>query len=94
MASGATLILFTTGRGTPFGSPVPTLKIASNTRLFEHKKNWIDFNAGQVLDGAGMEGATDNLMAAVLDVASDRVKTCNEINNYRDISIFRDGVIL
>lgn len=94
VASGATLILFTTGRGTPFGSPVPTVKIASNSRLYRHKKNWIDFNAGCILEDVGMEEAADNLMSMILDVASGRTRARNEINGYRDISIFRDGVIL
>lgn len=94
VASGANLILFTTGRGTPFGAPVPTMKIATNSRLYEHKKNWIDFNAGQLLEGVGMEQAADNLMRAVLDTASGTVRAKNEINGYRDISVFRDGVIL
>lgn len=94
VASGATIILFTTGRGTPFGSPVPTMKIASNSRLYAHKENWIDFNAGQLLEGVGMEQAADGLMRAILDVASGTVRTKNEINGYREISMFRDGVIL
>lgn len=94
VAGGATMILFTTGRGNPYGSPVPTVKIASNSRLAANKKNWIDFNAGQILDGVSMEEAAEKLFRLVLDVASGRVRARNEEFGYRDISIFRDGVIL
>lgn len=93
-ASGANLILFTTGNGNPFGAFVPTIKISSNTALFEKKKNWIDFNAGQVLDGKSFEEASDELFHMVLDVASGKIQTKNERFGYREISIFRDGVIL
>lgn len=94
VASGATMILFTTGRGNPFGSPVPTLKIASNSRLSSKKSNWIDFDAGQVLEGVSLEEAGQKLFALVLDTASGRTKARNEEFGYRDISVFRDGVIL
>ncbi len=93
-ASGAQIILFTTGRGNPFGAPVPTVKISSNTPLYEHKKNWIDFNAGQILDGKAFDECADELFKYILDLASGKIKTKNEINGYREISIFRDGVIL
>jgi len=94
VASGVTMILFTTGRGNPFGSPVPTLKISSNSRLHQKKPHWIDFNAGQILEGRSFEQATDDLFQLILDVASGSVHARNEQNGYRDISIFRDGVIL
>ena len=94
VASGAQIILFTTGRGNPFGSPVPTIKISTNTPLYERKKHWIDFNAGQILQGVSFEQATENLFAYVLDVASGRVQTNNEKFGYKEISVFRDGVIL
>jgi len=93
VASGATMILFTTGRGNPFGAPVPTVKIASNDRLYERKKNWIDFNAGQILTD-GMEKTAETFFRYLLDVASGKQFTLNEIHGYRDISVFRDGVIL
>ena len=92
-ASGANLILFTTGRGNPFGAPVPTMKIASNTPLYQKKKNWIDFNAGTVLDGTDMDEAAEELFAQVLETASG-CETENEAGGYREISVFRDGVIL
>jgi len=93
-AGGANIILFTTGNGNPFGSVVPTIKISSNTKLFERKKNWIDFNAGQVLDGASFEEAADALFDYMLRVASGKEKTRSEQDGYQEISIFRDGVIL
>lgn len=93
VASGAQMILFTTGRGNPFGSPVPTVKISSNTNLYEHKKHWIDYNAGQLLDGKNYDDVAEDFLNYLLEVASGK-QTMNEINGYKDISIFRDGVIL
>ena len=93
-ASGATVILFTTGNGNPFGAFVPTVKISSNTALSRKKADWIDYNAGQVLDGKSFDEVTDDLFRTVLDVASGRKQTKNEEFGYREISIFRDGVIL
>ncbi len=92
--SGATIICFTTGRGNPFGAPVPTVKVSSNTPLSQHKPHWIDFNAGQVLDGVSWDEASDSFFNYILDVASGRAYTLNEKNNYKEISVFRDGVIL
>ena len=90
MASGAHLILFTTGRGTPLGSAVPTVKISTNTALAEKKKNWIDFDAGVVLEG---NDSTDELFDFVMEVASGK-QTKNEIFGYEEIAIFKDGVTL
>lgn len=92
-ASGAHMIIFTTGRGTPLGAPVPTLKISSNTQLMQKKKNWIDFNAGVLLNGCDAGMLTDNLLDLIISVASGK-KTRNEENGYREISIFKDGVIM
>lgn len=93
-AAGVHLILFTTGRGTPFGAPAPTLKIATNTPLAEKKSNWIDFNAGVVADGdKTIDQAAQELMRLVLEVASGR-RTRTEEKGYREISIFKDGVVL
>ena len=89
-AAGAHLILFTTGRGTPVGAPVPTVKISTNTALSEKKKKWIDFDAGKVLNG---DDCTDDLFNYVIKVASGE-KTQNEINGFEEISIFKDGVVL
>ena len=93
-AAGAHMVLFTTGRGTPFGAPAPTLKIATNTPLATKKQGWIDFNAGVVADGTRtLDEAARDLMALVLEVASGR-QTKTEEKGYREISIFKDGVTL
>ncbi|MFR1708255.1 MAG: UxaA family hydrolase [Clostridium sp.] len=94
VASGAQMVLFTTGRGNPFGSPVPTVKISSNTNLYNRKKHWIDYNAGQLLDGKTFDELTNDFFQYLLDVASGKIKTRNEEYGYKEISIFRDGVIL
>ena len=94
VASGAQMVLFTTGRGNPFGSPVPTVKISSNSNLYNRKKHWIVFNAGQLLDGKSFEEMTDDFFNYILDVASGKIQTRNEEYGYKEISIFRDGVIL
>jgi altronate hydrolase len=95
VASGAVILLFTTGRGTPLGFPVPTIKISSNTALAEKKPHWIDFNAGALLDGsATMEELADDLFALILDVASGREMANNERNGYREIAIWKEGVTL
>ncbi len=90
MAAGVHIILFTTGRGTPVGAPVPTVKIATNHSLAERKAGWIDFDASPTLTG---EPLTDELFDYVVSVAEGR-ETRNEINDYREISIFKDGVTL
>lgn len=93
-ASGAHIVLFTTGRGTPFGGPVPTVKLSTNTPLYERKKNWIDFNAGTLLDGKELGERADELFAYVLQVASGERATHNERNGFKEIALFKDGVIL
>ncbi|HJV42823.1 altronate dehydratase family protein [Caulobacter sp.] len=92
-AAGATVILFTTGRGTPLGFPAPTLKIASNSGLAQRKPGWIDFDAGQVLAGVSMETAADALMDLVIDTASGK-PTKAELNGEREIAIWKSGVTL
>jgi len=89
-AAGVHLILFTTGRGTPLGGPVPTVKIATNHALAAQKKGWIDFDASPILQGQALD---DDFWAYVLSVAGGK-ETKNEENNYREISIFKDGVTL
>ncbi len=93
-AAGAHCVLFTTGRGTPLGVPAPTLKIASNSGLAERKPNWIDFNAGQLLeDGVVADAVTEALMRLILDTASGK-QARNEINGFREITIWKQGVTL
>ena len=94
VASGATMLLFTTGRGTPLGFPVPTLKISSNTAIAEKKPHWIDFNAGALLDGTStMDQLEDELFALILETASGRLAN-NERHGYREIAIWKEGVTL
>lgn len=92
-ACGAHMILFTTGRGTSLGACVPTVKISTNNALFERKQNWIDFNAGGVLEGESLDDLSNDLLNKIIDIANGS-KTKNEQNGYRDISIFKDGVIM
>ena len=92
-AAGAHIILFTTGRGTPFGAPAPTVKISTNTALYEKKGNWIDFNAGSVAQGEDLDHAGDRLLDFVLEIASGK-KTHAEERGAREIAIFKDGVTL
>ena len=92
--SGAQLILFTTGRGTPFGCPVPTAKISSNSALAEKKKSWIDFNAGALLENKTMEELTDEFMQFVLSLASGEIKAKAETLDKHELAIFKDGVTL
>lgn len=94
LSSGAQIILFTTGRGNPLGTAAPTIKVASNSALFRRKGNWMDFNAGQVLEYESSEPAAQALWQLVLDVASGRKRTKSEENDDREIMIFKDGVIL
>lgn len=92
-ASGAQIVLFTTGRGTPFASPVPTVKISSNSTLAEKKKNWIDFNAGVLAENAGFEEMGQKLFDYVLAIASGK-KVCSEQAGFHDMAIFKQGVTL
>jgi altronate hydrolase len=93
-AAGAHIVLFTTGRGTPFGGPVPTVKLSTNSELAARKKNWIDYNAGQLLENKTMEDLTDELWDQIVSLASGEQQTMNERNGFREIAIFKDGVIL
>ncbi|MDD3369280.1 MAG: altronate dehydratase family protein [Lachnospiraceae bacterium] len=92
-AAGAHMILFTTGRGTPFGAPAPTLKIATNSQLAEKKSGWIDFNAGPVADGESLDDAAKRLLDLVIETANGKL-TKTEEKGFREISIFKDGVTL
>lgn len=91
-AAGAHLVLFTTGRGTPLGGPVPTVKVSTTTELAERKRNWIDFDAGVLLDGPPMASLAGDMLKYLLEVASGRSPTMNERNGFREIAIFKDGV--
>lgn len=93
-AAGVHVIFFTTGRGNPMGAPVPTIKVSTNSGLARKKTNWIDFNAGKLLEGSTMAQLTDELFDLLLAVASKRKLTKNEINGFRDMAIFKNGVTL
>lgn len=92
-ASGAHIVLFTTGRGTPFASPVPTVKISSNSNLANKKSNWIDFNAGAVVENKSMEEMVESLFDYVLEVASGKLVKAEEAG-FHDMAIFKQGVTL
>ena len=90
---GCHIVLFTTGRGTPFGTFVPTMKIATNPTLAKNKPHWVDFSAGQLVEGRTMQEIVPEFIDKVLAVASGE-KARNEENGYREISIFKNGVTL
>jgi len=93
-ASGAHIVLFTTGRGTPFAGAVPTVKISTNSDLYQKKPHWIDFDAGVSLESGSVRRCGEMLYDYVLKLASGEVKTNNEKNGIRDIAIFKTGVTL
>ena len=90
---GCHIVLFTTGRGTPFGTFVPTMKVATNPTLAKNKPGWVDFSAGQLVEGRTMQELVPEFIDKVLAVASGELAK-NEENGYREISIFKNGVTL
>lgn len=92
-ASGCHMVLFTTGRGTPFGSFVPTIKVSSNSRIANLKPHWIDFNAGSILEGKDMDHITSEFINYIIQVASGKYSN-NEKNGFREIAIFKSGITL
>lgn len=92
-SAGCQIVLFTTGRGTPFGTFIPTMKISTNSNLYKNKQNWIDFNAGELVDGTDMKTLVKKFTEKIIAVANGE-KTRNEENGYREISIFKNGVTL
>ena len=92
-AAGAQIVLFSTGRGTPFGCPVPTVKISSNSPLAQKKASWIDFDAGRLLSGMTLSALGKELYDYVLRVAQGE-KTKNERYGIHDLAIFKRGVTL
>lgn len=92
-SAGCHIVLFTTGRGTPFGTFVPTMKISTNTRLATSKTGWIDFNAGQLLEGKGMSTLAREFAEKVISTANGE-PTLNEQKHYNEIAIFKTGVTL
>lgn len=92
-SAGAQIVLFTTGRGTPFACPVPTMKIASNNTIADKKSNWIDYRAGQILDGKSFDELTDDLFDKIIRTASGE-KLKSEIAGFHDMAIWKRGVTL
>jgi altronate hydrolase len=92
-AAGAQIILFTTGRGTPLGGPIPTLKISSNSELAASKPHWIDFDAGRLTSGQSWDATTSSLEHLLIETASGSF-TLNERNDHREIAVWRRGVTL
>lgn len=91
--SGCQIVLFTTGRGTPFGAFVPTMKISTNTHLYEFKKNWIDYNAGQLLEGKSMQTVLENFIQFTVEVCNGK-HLKHEESGFKEIAIFKTGVTL
>jgi altronate hydrolase len=92
-ASGCHLVLFTTGRGTPFGTFVPTMKISTNSALYQKKPGWIDFNAGTIVENETIEQVNARFVDYITDVINGAYVN-NEKKNYREIAIFKTGVTL
>ena len=92
-SAGCQLVLFTTGRGTPFGTFVPTMKISTNSNLAKNKPNWIDFNAGELVEGTEMKDLVRKFIDKIIAVANGE-EARNEKNGYSEISIFKNGVTL
>lgn len=93
-ASGAQIVLFTTGRGTPFGCPVPTVKISSNSGLYRKKSGWIDFNAGSLLEDKPMAELADEFYEYILRLASGEIRAKSEAFDKHELAVFKDGVTL
>ena len=92
-AAGCHIVLFTTGRGTPLGTVVPTIKVATNSELYNRKTTWMDFDAGRLLTGATMEQLTEEFLGHIVAVASGK-HTKAEHMGFREIAIFKNGVTL
>lgn len=92
-ASGCHMVLFSTGRGTPYGGFVPTVKISTNSQLRERKPHWIDFDAGCLLDGSAMEDTLEDFIDKIVSIVNGE-KTNNEKSDFREIAIFKSGITL
>ncbi len=92
-ASGCQVVLFSTGRGTPFGTFVPTVKISSNSEIFNRKKNWMDFDAGRLLTGMSLDEMSEEFFKYILEVANGK-EVRNEKNGYKEIAVFKTGITL
>ncbi len=93
-SAGCQILVFTTGRGNPLGSIVPTVKVASNSALARRKNNWIDVNAGEILAGVSISALAEQVFEQILDVANGKIQTRSEQDGYKEIGIFKNGVTL
>lgn len=91
--AGCHMVLFSTGRGTPYGGPAPTVKLATNSDLARRKPHWIDFNAGTLIEGTPMSSLLAQFIDLIVDIANGK-PTCNERNDFRELAIFKSGVTL
>lgn len=91
--AGCHMVLFSTGRGTPYGGPAPTVKLATNSDLARRKPHWIDFNAGTLIEGTPMSRLLEQFVDLIVDIANGK-PTCNERNDFRELAIFKSGVTL
>ncbi|MGY4024537.1 UxaA family hydrolase [Aeromonas rivuli] len=91
--AGCHMVLFSTGRGTPYGGPAPTVKLATNSDLARRKPHWIDFNAGTLIEGTPMHSLLGQFVDLIVDIANGK-PTCNELNDFRELAIFKSGVTL
>jgi altronate hydrolase len=92
VAAGCTLIIFTTGRGTPGGFAAPVLRVTTNSDIFSRKQNWNDFDAGRLLEGTGIQKLTEDFLDLILKVADGKVRTRTEVNQFFEMGIWRDGI--
>lgn len=91
--AGCHMVLFSTGRGTPYGGPAPTVKLATNSDLARRKPHWIDFNAGTLIEGTPMNSLLGQFVDLIVEIANGK-PTCNERNDFRELAIFKSGVTL
>jgi altronate hydrolase len=87
------MVLFSTGRGTPYGGFVPTVKLATNTELAQKKPHWIDFDAGRLIHGMSMDELLSQFVELIVEIANGKLAK-NEINDFRELAIFKSGVTL
>ena len=91
--AGCHMVLFSTGRGTPYGGFVPTVKLATNSELAAKKPHWIDFDAGSLIHGVAMETLLSRFIDLIVEIANGRPAR-NETNDFRELAIFKSGVTL
>lgn len=92
-AAGCHMVLFSTGRGTPYGTFVPTVKVSTNSDLYHKKERWIDFNAGALLEGVTIKDLLDEFFQKIISIANGE-KTKSEENGFKQIAIWKGGVTL